>query len=131
TGGFWLNHAPAHILGQLGSPTNNGLLRLSSGTFSIGTVGTHVMGAGAGANFVIEGGMMRVAGRLTSANAVTYTQSGGSVFICMSGGCTTSPSFGFTSTRPDDVLNMSGGTIFMVNSNTITTAEWNQHGREE
>ena len=129
TGGFWLNNSNANILGQLGSPTNNGLLRLSAGTFSIGTIGTHVMGAGAGANFVIEGGMMRVAGRLTSANAVTYTQSGGSVFICMSGGCTTSPSFGFTSTLPTNVFNMSGGTIFMVNSNTLTTADWNQQGR--
>ena len=49
TGGFWLNNANATVIGQNGSPTNNGLLRLTAGTLNIGTVGTNVMGAGAGA----------------------------------------------------------------------------------
>ena len=86
------------------------------------------MGAGTGAVFTIEGGTMNVAGRLTSANAVTYTQSGGTVNICVAGGCATTPSFGFTSTLPTNVMNMSGGTINLVNSNTLTTADWNQQG---
>ena len=69
-----------------------------------------------------------MAGRLTSANAVTYTQSAGTVNICVVGGCATTPSFGFTSTLPTNVMNISGGTINLVNSNTLTTADYNQQG---
>ncbi len=96
TGGFRLNDANATVLGQNGNPTNNGLLRLSAGTFNIGTAGTNVMGEGTGASFTVEGGTMNVAGRLNSTNPVTYTQSAGTVNICTAGGCTTSPSFGFS-----------------------------------
>ena len=49
TGGLWLNDANATIVGQNGSPTNNGSLRLSAGTLNVGTIGTNVMGAGVGA----------------------------------------------------------------------------------
>src|SRR5207253_4492041 len=96
---------------------------------NIGTVGTNVMGATPGASFIVEGGTVNVAGRLTSTNAVTYTQSGGAVNICVAGGCATSPSFGFTSTLPTNVMNMSGGTINLVNSNTLTTPDYNMQGR--
>ena len=104
-------------------------MRVTAGTFNIGTVGTNVMSTSlAGATFLIEGGTTNVAGRLTSTLAATYTQSAGTVNICMAGGCATSPSFGFTSVLPTNVLNMSGGTIVMVNSNTLTTADYNQLG---
>ena len=82
TGGLWLNDANATVVGQNGSPTNNGSLRVTAGTLNIGTVGSNAMGAGVGAAFIFEGGTTNVAGRLTSASAfVTYTQSGGSVNI--------------------------------------------------
>ena len=126
--GFWLNNPNFTVAAQNGSPTNNGLLRVSAGTFNMGTVGTNVMGAGTGAFFVIDGGIMNVAGRITSSSAVTYTQSAGTVNVCTAGGCTTTPSFGFTSTLPTNIMNMSGGTINMVNSNTLTTADYNQQG---
>jgi hypothetical protein len=42
TGGFWLNDANATVVGQAGSPSNNGSLRVSAGTLNIGTVGTNV-----------------------------------------------------------------------------------------
>ena len=93
TGGFWLNDPNATVAGQNGSPTNNGSLRVSAGTLNVGTLGTSVMGAGAGASFVVEGGTLNYAGRLTSANVfVTYTQSGGTVNICTAGGCSRRPS---------------------------------------
>src|SRR5262249_53862571 len=102
--------------------------RLDNGTFNMGTVGTNVMGAGTGAIFLIQGGTMNVAGRLTSANPVTYTQSGGTVNICTAGGCATTPSFGFTSTLPTNAFNMFGGTIVMAQPNTLTTPDWNTQG---
>src|SRR5205807_2592697 len=49
TAGFWLNNPNFTVAGQGGSPTNNGLLRLSAGTFNIGTSGIYAMGAGTGA----------------------------------------------------------------------------------
>ena len=128
TGGFWLNDANATVVGQSGNPANNGSLRVTDGTLNVGTLGTNVMGAAANASFTIEGGTVNVAGRLTSANAVTYTQSAGTVNICVVGGCATTPSFGFTSTLPTNVMNISGGTINFVNSNTLTTADYNQQG---
>ena len=100
TGGFWLHAPNVTVVGQAGSPTNNGLLRVADGTLNVGTLGTDVMGAGVGAMFIVEGGTMNFAGRLNSANAfINYTQSGGPVNVCVAGGCTTSPSFGFTGAR--------------------------------
>ena len=135
TGGFRLNDANATVNGQNGSPTNNGLLRVSAGTFNLGTVGANVMGAGTGASFTVEGGVMNVAGRLTTGNTsppnpVTYTQSGGTVNVCTAGGCTTAPSFGFPSTLPKNFFNMSGGTIALVQANTAMTApvDWSTQG---
>ena len=88
---------------------------MTAGTLNVGTVGTNVMGAGVGAAFTFEGGTTNVAGRLTSANAfVTYTQSGGTVNICVAGGCTSTPSFGFTGAT-GVVTKISGGTINLVN----------------
>jgi hypothetical protein len=130
TGGFRLNDANATVNGQNGSPTNNGLLRLSAGTFNVGTTGLNVMGAGTGASFTVEGGTMNVAGRLNSTNPVTYTQSSGTVNICTAGGCVTSPSFGFPSTLPKNFFNMSGGTIALVQANTAMAnpVDWNTQG---
>ena len=128
TGGLWLDNANATVVGQAGSPTNNGLLRVTNGTLNVGTLGTHVMGAGVGAAFTVEGGTLNFAGRLFSANTfITYTQSGGAVNICVAGGCTTTPSFGFTGVT-GVVMKMSGGAINLVNSNGLTTADYNMTG---
>ncbi len=128
TGGIWLNNANATIVGQAGSATNAGLLRLTDGTYNVGTLGTHVMGAGNGASFTVEGGSLNFAGRLTSASTyITYAQSGGAVNVCMAPPCATSPSFGFTGAT-GVVTKMSGGSINLVNSNGLTTADYNQTG---
>ena len=58
---------------------------------------------------------------------ITYAQSGGTVNICVAGGCATSPSFGFTG-GTGVVTKMSGGAINLVNSNGLTTADYNQTG---
>ena len=128
TGGIWLNNTNATIAGLNGSPTNSGLLRLSNGIFNIGTVSGNAMGTGTGCSFIIEGGTMNVAGRLTGASTfVTYTQSAGTVNVATAGNPSTSPSFGFTGTT-GVLMNMSGGTINLVNANTLTTADYNQTG---
>jgi len=129
TAGIWINNANVTVAAQGSSPTNNGLLRVSSGTFNVGTISGNAMGAGAGAQFIVEGGTMNFSGRLNSANAVTYTQSGGTVNVCTVGNAAATPSFGFSSTLPTNVMNISGGTINLVQANTnAAPLDYNQQG---
>jgi hypothetical protein len=121
TTGFWLNNPNFNVAAQNGSPTNNGLLRISQGTFNVGTVAGSAMGAGAGAVFTVEGGTSNFSGRLNSASAVTYTQTAGTVNVCTVGNASANTaSFGLTSTL--SFFNMSGGTINLIQINSNATA---------
>ena len=120
TGGFWLDNPNYTVAGLNGSPTNNGLLRISQGTFNVGTSSGKAMGAAAGAIFIVEGGTVNFAGRLNTANAVTYTQSAGTVNITTVGNSTNNLA-GFGLTSGSSVFNMSGGTINLVRANTAGT----------
>ncbi|QQR73046.1 MAG: DUF11 domain-containing protein [Holophagales bacterium] len=129
TGGIWLNNPNFTVSGQTASPTNNGLLRLSNGTYNVGTASGNSMGAGTGAFFIIEGGTLNVAGRLNSGNTfITYTQSGGTVNVSTVGNAATTPSFGFTG-GTGVVTNFSGGAINLVQASTNgTPVDYNQSG---
>ena len=118
TGGIWLNNPNFTVSGQTGSPTNNGLFRLSNGTFNVGTASGNSMGGGSGSFFTIEGGTLNVAGRLNSSSTfITYRQSGGIVNVSTVGNASsTTPSFGFTGTG--GVSFFSGGTINLVQAST-------------
>ena len=120
TGGFWLDNPNYTVAGLNGSPTNNGLLRVSQGTFNVGTSSGNAMGAGAGAIFTVEGGTVNFAGRLNTANAVTYTQSAGTVNITTVGNSSNSLA-GFGLSSGSSVFNMSGGAINLVQASTAGT----------
>jgi fibronectin type 3 domain-containing protein len=121
TAGFWLNNPNYIVAGQNGSPTNNGLLRVTQGTFNAGTSSGNAMGAGAGAAFTVEGGTTNFSGRLNTAAAVTYTQTGGTVNVSTVGNASSlTASFGLTSAT--SLFNMSGGTINLVQINSNATA---------
>nr|MBP7483541.1 hypothetical protein [Lacunisphaera sp.] len=128
TGGFWLNNPNVTVSGQTGSPTNNGLFRLSSGTFNVGTASGNSMGAGAGSFFTIEGGTMNVFGRLNSTSAnITFRLSGGVININLAGNAASTPSFGFTAGTT--VSFFSGGTINLVQACTGgTPVDYNMGG---
>jgi len=117
TTGVWLNNANFTVTGQNGSPTNNGLLRVSAGTFNIGTTSGNSMGAGAGAVFTIEGGTVNVAGRLQTTNAVTYTQTGGTVNVATVGNASTLTG-AFDLSASTNSFTVSGGQINVVQANT-------------
>jgi hypothetical protein len=120
TAGFWLNNPNFTVTGQNGSPTNNGLLRITNGTYNVGTASGNSMGGGTNAVFTIEGGTFNSTGRLQTTSAVTYNQSGGTVNVCTIGNASTSNgSFGFSNTG--SIINMSGGTINLVQASTATT----------
>ncbi|NCA77361.1 MAG: hypothetical protein EOM90_13600 [Alphaproteobacteria bacterium] len=118
-GGFWLNNPNFTVNGLNGSPSNNGLLKLSAGIYNIGTTAGNSMSAAAGAVFLIENGTLNVTGRINTSNAVTWNQSGGTVNLTTVGN-TSSNSPGFGLTNPSSIFTMSGGTICMVKANTGT-----------
>jgi hypothetical protein len=118
-GGFWLNNPNFTVTGLNGSPGNNGLLKLSAGVYNIGTVAGNSMSAAAGAVFLIENGTLNVTGRINTANAVTWDQSGGTVNLTTVGN-TSSNSPGFGLTNSSSVFAMSGGAICLVKANTGT-----------
>lgn len=120
TAGFWLNNPNYSVTGQNASPTNNGLLRITQGTFDVGTSSGNSMGGGTGAEFFIEGGTLNTAGRLQTISAVNYTQTGGVVNVNTVGNAATTASFGLTSTLTN--FNMSGGVINLVQINSTATA---------
>jgi hypothetical protein len=119
TAGFWLNNANATVAGQNGSPTTNGILRVTNGTFNVGTLTGNSMGGGTGAQFIFEGGTSNFAGRLQTASTVSYTQSGGIVNVCTVGQTATTACFGLTSTT--NTFNMTGGSIVLVTPNGNAT----------
>lgn len=116
TTGIWLNNTNITVTGQGGSPTNNGLLRITAGTYNVGTSSGNSLGASAGAQFIIEGGTLTVAGRLQTTAAITYSQSAGTVNVSNVGFSATTASFGLTSSTV--TFTMSGGTINLVQANT-------------
>lgn len=116
TGGFWLNAPNFTVLAQNGQPLNNGLLRLSAGTYNVGTLLNDAMGAGAGAVFTFEGGVMNLASRLQTTSAVTFTMTGGVINVNLVGNNAATASFGLTSTL--NTINISGGVINLVQRST-------------
>ncbi|MBL8182445.1 MAG: fibronectin type III domain-containing protein, partial [Blastocatellia bacterium] len=118
-GGLWLNNPNFTVAGQNGSPTNSGLLRISSGIYNVGTATGNSLGGGTGAVFTIEGGTLNTAGRLQTTSTVTYNQSGGDVNVCTVGNTATTACFGLTSTT--NTFNMSGGNITLVTPSGAAT----------
>ena len=123
-GGIWLNNANYTLTGFNGSPTNNGLFRVSTGTYNIGTAAGNTMGSGIGSVFMIEGGNINVTGRFSlTTTGVYYNQSGGTLSVPTVGNTsTTVASFGITSNTSTFI--MSGGTIILLqkSSGTLATA---------
>lgn len=125
TSGVWLNNPNFTIAAQAGNAVNNGLMRVSSGTWNIGTTNAHTVTGAAGAAFNIAGGTLNIAGRLNPSTAISYTQSGGVVNVATvgnSGSGTTNGSFTIPASA---TFTMSGGNINMVQACTgATPVDW-------
>ncbi|GAB3870919.1 hypothetical protein GCM10028824_20120 [Hymenobacter segetis] len=122
TGGFWLNNANFTVASQTGSPIVNGSLRISTGTYNVGSSIGNSINFGSGAVYTQEGGTLNTVGRFTSftsataAAAMTFTLSGGTMNISTVGNTSGTPSFGVNGTTT-----ISGGTINLVQRSTATT----------
>ncbi len=114
TTGFWLNNPNYTVAGQNGSPTENGLLRISQGTFNIGTATGNSLGFSTGSTIIVEGGMVNAAGRFgvaAAANAITYTQTAGVITVCTIGNASTTLGSFDLGTSLSSAISISGGTI--------------------
>ena len=125
TAGVWLNNPNFTIAAQNGNAVNNGIVRLSNGTWNIGTTATATFTGGAGASYTIEGGTLNVSGRMNPASAVTYTQSGGTVNLATVGNSGSGTANGTFTLGASAAFNMSGGTINLVQASTgATPIDW-------
>jgi len=124
TAGFWLNNPNFVVAGQNGSPTESGLLRLTQGTFNIGTSSGNSMGFGAGSTQTIEGGTLNATGRFgvaSSANSVNYTQAAGTLTVCTIGHASTTLACFDLGTALGSNISMTGGTIIVQIASTAAS----------
>ncbi|WP_026976493.1 T9SS type A sorting domain-containing protein [Flavobacterium tegetincola] len=123
-GGYWQNNPNATILGLGGSPTVGGLLRISSGTFNIGTSTGNSMGFSSNSLITIEGGTINAASRFgvsTSSNLINYTQTGGTINVNQIGNTSTTLASFDLGTNVASVINFTGGTVNVVLANTAVS----------
>jgi hypothetical protein len=114
TAGFWLNNPNFTVAGQNGNPTNSGLLRISQGTFNVGTATGNSMGFSTGSTVIAEGGVVKVTGRFgvaAAGNSITYTQSGGTITVCTIGNPSATLGAFDLGTSTNSTINISGGTV--------------------
>ena len=122
--GIWLNNSNVTVSAQNASPQNNGLLRITSGAYNVGTASGNSLTYIGGSKFTIEGGALNVAGRLSRngvGSTTTYSQSGGTVTVVTSGSSSTSFA-GFDIGASGSSFTMSGGIIVVQNSTGNTDA---------
>jgi hypothetical protein len=132
-GGFWLNNPNYTVSAASGNPTMNGLLRISQGTFNIGTAANNSMGFGNNAVVTVEGGAINVAGRFgvnSALNNLTYTQTGGVITVCtISNNSGTLASFDLGQGVGPDVVMSGGSVIFRTNCTGVPAHDYrNQQG---
>ncbi|MES2774926.1 MAG: fibronectin type III domain-containing protein [Bacteroidota bacterium] len=115
---LWINNPNFTITGQAGDMTLLGTLKISQGTFNVGSaINNTLFLSGVSSKLIMEGGTLNIAGKCSTAAAVTYEQSGGTVNVCTIGNNSSQSSFEFSSTG--SVFKMSGGLMVLqqINSN--------------
>jgi uncharacterized repeat protein (TIGR01451 family) len=121
--GFWLNNPNYTVAGQNGSPTNNGLLRISAGTFNIGTATGNAMGFGNLSTVIVEGGAVNGTSRFgvnAAANAITYLQTAGTITVNTIGNASATLGSFDLGTSTASSITISGGTIVtQINATAI------------
>lgn len=122
--GFWLNNPNFTVNAQSGTCTQSGLLRISDGTYNVGTGSGSAIAMSTGSTTIIEGGAVNSSGRLAisaAANAITYTQSGGTITVNTAGNTSTTLASFDLGTALGSTINMSGGTIICQLANTAVS----------
>ncbi len=119
TGGFWMNNANFTVSAQAGIVNSNGLLKMTAGTFNIGT-GNYQLYLGANSTTLIDGGVINASahfGISASTSTILYTQTGGTVNVNTSGLYNSTFGCFDAGTSTSTVFNVSGGSIVLVKPN--------------
>jgi uncharacterized repeat protein (TIGR01451 family) len=123
TAGFWLNNPNYTVAGQNGSPTQSGLLRITQGTFNIGTATGNSMGFSTGSTTIVEGGAVNGTSRFgvaAAGNVVTYQQSGGTITVNTIGNASATLGSFDLGTSTLSSISVTGGTIVtQINATAI------------
>ncbi len=124
TAGFWLNNPNFTVAAQTGSATNNGLLRISQGTFNVGTALNNSMSLADGSTTIVEGGTINSASRfciLGETSTIDYTQTGGTITVNTVGSSATAVACFDLGSSLSSNINVSGGTIIVQLASTAAS----------
>ena len=131
TGGFWMNNANFTVSAMTGIANNNGLLKMTAGTYNIGT-GNYQLYLGANSTTQIDGGVINASAHFgigVSSSAITYNQTGGTVNVNTTGSYSNSVFGCFDAgTSSSTVFTISGGTIVLVKPNSSATTPIDYRG---
>ena len=130
--GLWINNPNVTVTAQNADATLSGLLRISQGTYNVGTVADNELLYATGSTIDIQGGALNVTGGIQGTNVVaggttnttTYSQSAGIVTVAVvnvsSDVTTGGKSFGsFDIHAAGSSFTMSGGTIVLQNPTNV------------
>jgi hypothetical protein len=122
TGGFWVNSAGAVVnTGNYNFSLDGGLLRMSAGSFNLGTAADNRLRPDTGSTVLIEGGTLSVAGRYTCINlpsgpGSSFTMTGGVLDLNNAG--STSGTYAPFCIDTATSFTMSGGTVIISRPGT-------------
>jgi hypothetical protein len=116
--GIWLNNPNYSIAGQNGTANVNGVFRVTSGTYNVGTATDNSVGFGLNSAVTIEGGAVNTTGRFgVFASTVVwgYTQTGGAVTTCTIGHASSTAGCFDLGSAPASAVTITGGDITIQN----------------
>jgi hypothetical protein len=119
SGGFWLGNANATVIAQNGSVDNNGEIKITAGTFNIGSALGNSSVTNNNGKFELSGGVMNVAGRFLLSNADGII-SGGALNISTIGH-SSSTQASFECSLTSDLTISGSPVITIVNPNSNPT----------
>ena len=129
TAGIWLNNSNVSVSAKNYTIENNGYIRVTSGTYNIGTSSGNSLDLNANSYFIVDGGTVNVAARIqavnsggTAQNSINYIQSGGTVNL-LTVGSTSSARNGLEFDYSTDNFTMSGGAIVFRNQTSSSAVE--------
>jgi|GEM_PF-894620 len=119
--GFWVANPNATVIGQAAAAaTVSGTLQVDAGVYNIGAT-TEGITFGPNSKIIVNGGTIAAKGRFgvsAAGNAITYTQTGGTVYTNTNTGNTGLLASFDAGTATGTVFNMSGGNIVLVQKAT-------------
>lgn len=122
--GIWLNNPNATVTAQVGSIVLDGSIRITSGTYNIGTnSGDSLIYNEKAALFTMEGGACNIAGRFqrqSLVDLITFNMSGGTLTVNTVGNSLANAASFDIGTALSSFV-MSGGTIVIQGENTNAT----------